>query len=53
MLHYTLNADSVSNLAFTKCLPMLSKLPEELLSNALGHLGLDIATITQAPKHRG
>lgn len=26
---------------------------EELLSDALGHLGLDIATVTQAPKHRG
>lgn len=47
-----INADSVADFALsTKCLPILSKLPEELLSNALGHLGLDIATVTQAPKH--
>lgn len=46
-----INADSVSDFASTKCLPILSKLPEELLSNALGHLGLDIAAVTQAPKH--
>lgn len=52
----SLNIDSAHGLAFIKSLPTPGATcgtNEELLSDELGHLGLDIATVTQAPKHRG
>lgn len=49
-----INADSALYSACTKCLPTITAtcdIDEELLSDELGHLGLDIANVTQAPKH--
>lgn len=63
VLHYYIthigtftNADSALDLALVTYLPTIKATcgtNEELLSDELGHLGLDIATVTQAPKHGG